>query len=77
MGRESFTLSREQKMKPKLSKIPKDLRAQRESIHRWRFAKQSTPLDLTRLAKETLPNATPLTPEERASINEFFWSHFK
>jgi hypothetical protein len=25
-----------------------------------------------RLAKEALPNATPLTPEERVSINEFW-----
>jgi len=38
---------------------------------------QSAALDWMSLAKETLPNATPLTPEERASINEFFWSHFK
>ena len=52
-------------MKSKLSRIPKDLRAQRESIYGRRFANQSTPLDLMRLAKETLPNATPLTPEER------------
>jgi hypothetical protein len=29
------------------------------------------------LAKEVLPSATPLTPEERISINEYFWSHFK
>ena len=64
-------------MKSKLSRILKDLRAQRESIYGERFANQSTPLDLMRLAKETLPNATPLTPEERVSINEFFWSHFK
>ena len=64
-------------MKSKLSRILKDLRAQRESIYSRRFANQSTPLDLMRLAKETLPNATPLTPEERVSINEFFWSHFK
>jgi len=28
------------------------------------------------LAKEILPDATPLTPEERSSINEFFLSHF-
>jgi hypothetical protein len=55
----------------------KDLRTQRESIYGRRFANQSTPLDLMRLAKETLPDAAPLTPEERASINEFFWSHFK
>ena len=38
---------------------------------------QSAALDWMMLTKETLPNATPLTPEERASINEFFWSHFK
>jgi hypothetical protein len=64
-------------MKSRLSRIVKDLREQRESIYGWRFAKQSTPLDLMRLVKETLPNATPLTPEERVSTNEFFWSHFK
>ena len=48
-------------MKSKLSRILKDLRAQCESIYDRRFANQSTPLDLMRLAKETLPNATPLT----------------
>ena len=37
----------------------------------------SAALDWMMLAKEALPNATPLTPEERNSINEFFWSHFK
>jgi hypothetical protein len=62
-------------MKSRPSRILKDLRAQRKSIYGRRF--ESTPLDLMRLAKETLPNATPLTPEERVSINEFFWSHFK
>jgi hypothetical protein len=64
-------------MKSKLSRILEKLRAKRESIYGRRFANQSTPLDLMRLAKETLPNATPLTPEERVSINEFFLSHFK
>ena len=59
-------------MKSKLSRILKDLRTQRESIFGRRFANQSTPLDLMRLAKETLPNATPLPPEERVSINEVF-----
>ena len=59
-------------MKPRLSRILKDLRAQRESIYGRRFANQSTPLDLMRLAKETLPKATPLTPEEQVSINELF-----
>jgi hypothetical protein len=34
-------------------------------------------LDWLALSKVVLPNAQPLTPEERASINEFFWSHFK
>jgi hypothetical protein len=34
-------------------------------------------LDWVLLAKEALPNVTPLTPEERSSINEFFWSQFK
>ena len=64
-------------MESKLSRILKDLQAQRDSIYGRRFANQSIPLDLMRLAKEALPNATPLTPEERVSINEFFWSHFK
>ena len=64
-------------MNSKLSRIPKDLRAQRESIYGRRFPNQSTRLDSMRLAKETLPTATPLMPEERVSINEFFGSHFK
>lgn len=34
-------------------------------------------LDWMSLAREVLPNAKPLTSEERSSINEFFWSHFK
>jgi hypothetical protein len=34
-------------------------------------------LDWLAFTKEVLPNARPLTPEERSSINEFFWSHFK
>jgi hypothetical protein len=37
----------------------------------------SAALDWMLLAKEALPNATPLTSDERVSINEFFWSHFK
>ena len=61
-------------MKAKLSRILKDLRAQRESIYGRRFANQSTPLDLMRSPRETLPNATRLKPEERVSINEFFGS---
>jgi hypothetical protein len=59
-------------MKSKLSRILKDRRAQGESIYGRQFANQSTTLDLMRLAKEALPNARPLTPEERVSINEFF-----
>jgi len=37
----------------------------------------SAVLDWMLLAKEVLPNVTPLTSEERSSVNEFFWSHFK
>jgi hypothetical protein len=33
-------------------------------------------LDWLTLGAEAIPNAQPLTPDERASINEFFWSHF-
>jgi len=58
-------------MKSELSRILKDLRAPHQSTHGRRFANQSTSLDLMGLAKETLPNATPLTPKERVSINEF------
>jgi len=64
-------------MKPKVSKLLKHLRAELESIYGRRFANQSTALDWMRLAKETLPNGMPLTPEERVSVNEFFWFHFK
>jgi hypothetical protein len=64
-------------MKSKLIRILKGLRPQRQSIYGRDWRNQSTPLDLMRLAKETLPNVTLLTPEERASINEFFWSNFK
>jgi hypothetical protein len=34
-------------------------------------------LDWLALSKAILPNAEPLAPDERASINEFFWSHFE
>ena len=34
-------------------------------------------LDWMALANEALPNSKPLSAEERASINEFFWSHFQ
>ena len=37
----------------------------------------SAALDWMMLAKEALPNVTSLTSDERGSINEFFWSHFK
>jgi hypothetical protein len=33
-------------------------------------------LDWLELSKVVLPDARPLTAEERSSINEFFWSHF-
>jgi hypothetical protein len=49
-------------MKSKLSRILKDLRAQRESIYGRRLTNQSTPLDLMRLAKDILLNPMPLTP---------------
>jgi len=64
-------------MKSKMSKIPKDLRPQVGLTCGRGSPIQSTALDWVRLSKETLPNATPLTPEERISINEFFWFHFK
>lgn len=37
----------------------------------------ATALDWLSLAKEALADTKPLTSEERASINEFFWSHFQ
>ncbi len=36
-----------------------------------------TALDWLALAGVAMPNAKPLASDERASINEFFWSHFK
>jgi hypothetical protein len=33
-------------------------------------------MDWLGLSTDVLPNAEPLTPDERSSINEFFWSHF-
>jgi len=41
------------------------------------FSSQNAALEWMMLAKDALPDATPLTPDERVSINEFFWSHFK
>ena len=37
----------------------------------------SAALDWMLLAKEALPNVSPLSSEERSSIDDFFWSHFK
>jgi len=56
-------------MNPKVSGVLKDLRAQLKPIYGRRFPNQSTPFDWMRLAEQTLPNTTPLTPEERVSIN--------
>ena len=36
----------------------------------------SSALDWVSLGREVLPNSSPLTVEERASVNAFFWSHF-
>ena len=33
-------------------------------------------LDWLDLSRTVLPNAQPLSAEERSSINDFFWSHF-
>ena len=40
-------------------------------------SQHSNALDWISLSREVLPNATPLTVEERVSISEFFWSQFK
>lgn len=56
-------------MKSKVSRIPKDLRAPRDFIYGRRFANFTS---FNAVGQRTLPNATPLTPEERVSINEFF-----
>jgi hypothetical protein len=69
-------LIREKIMKSKPIRILGTLRTQHEAIYTRRLTNEHILLDLMRLAKETLPNAAPLTPEERVSINEFFWSHF-
>jgi hypothetical protein len=42
--------------------------AENDSIH--------DALDWLNLSSYVLPHAKPLTPDERSSINEFFWSHF-
>jgi hypothetical protein len=36
----------------------------------------ATALDWLSISNEVLPNARPMTADERSSINEFFWSHF-
>lgn len=33
-------------------------------------------LDWLSLSHEALPDAQPMTADERSSINDFFWSHF-
>ncbi len=33
-------------------------------------------LDWLSLSQEVLPEARPMTADERSSINDFFWSHF-
>lgn len=50
-------------MKLKLGRIIKDLRAQRESIYGWRFANQSTPLDLMRLGQRNLAPYDAFNPK--------------
>ena len=35
-----------------------------------------TALDWLSLSREVLPDAQPMTDDERSSINDFFWSHF-
>lgn len=35
-----------------------------------------TALDWLALSREVLPDAQPMTADERSSINDFFWSHF-
>jgi len=52
-------------MKSKLSRILKNLQAQRQSIYGRRFTNQSIRFDLMWLAKEILSNATFLMLEER------------
>jgi hypothetical protein len=47
-----------------------DLEAQIKSDH-------GLALDWLAFSKAVLPSARPLTPDERASVNEFFWSHFE
>jgi hypothetical protein len=39
-------------------------------------APHETALEWLSLSRDVLPNAQPMTAEERSSINEFFWSHF-
>jgi hypothetical protein len=42
-----------------------------------KFPARDSALDWLSLSREVLPNAQPMTTEERSSINEFFWSHFQ
>jgi hypothetical protein len=41
-----------------------------------KISSHETTLDWMSLSSEVLPDARPMTPDERSSINEFFWSHF-
>ena len=41
-----------------------------------RSSPHETALDWLSLSREVLPEAHPMTADERTSINEFFWSHF-
>ena len=34
-------------------------------------------LDWISLSRTAMPNARPMTTEERQSVNRFFWSHFE
>ena len=64
-------------MKSKPSGIVKDQPALVDASYTPGFPIQNAALDWMMLARDILPKATPLRPEERASINEFFWSHFR
>ena len=41
-----------------------------------KISSHETALDWMSLSSEVLPDARPMTADERSSINEFFWSHF-
>jgi hypothetical protein len=60
-------------MKSKLSRILKDLRAQRESIYGRRFAIQSTPLDSMRLAKRNLAQSPAFNAQSTRFLSMNFF----